>query len=184
VPYELATGKEAAPAERSYWVVPRKLAGGAYPPLDGQRIERLIEAGIRTFINLVEENERNLQGQPFTRYADHARELARARGEQVACLGFPVRDLSIPSRERMRSILDAIDLSLAANRPVFVHCYGGIGRTGTVIGCWLRRHGLASADEVLSVLATLRQADAIGRQRRAPETAEQVEMVLSWREGE
>ena len=81
----------------------------------------------------------------------------------------------------MSSILDAIDLSLAASRPVFVHCYGGVGRTGTVLGCWLRRHTALSADDVLETLRQLRQADQATAQRPAPETHEQVAMVREWR---
>src|SRR5690606_33442969 len=95
---------------------------------------------------------------------------AESWGERVACLGFPIRDLSIPSEDRMQSILDAIDLSLAAKRPVLVHCYGGVGRTGTVIGCWLRRHRLANAGSVLPFcirfVRRMRLAVIGGRRRR------------------
>jgi protein-tyrosine phosphatase len=37
--------------------------------------------------------------------------------------------------ELMTTILDAIDESMTAGKPVYVHCWGGMGRTGTVIGC-------------------------------------------------
>ena len=36
----------------------------------------------------------------------------------------------------------AVDDALGEGRTVYVHCWGGIGRTGTVVGCWLVRHGL------------------------------------------
>ncbi|MFZ5949388.1 MAG: fused DSP-PTPase phosphatase/NAD kinase-like protein [Candidatus Rifleibacteriota bacterium] len=32
---------------------------------------------------------------------------------------------------------------MAAGKPVYVHCWGGLGRTGVVVGCWSRRHGEA-----------------------------------------
>jgi len=35
----------------------------------------------------------------------------------------------------MHEILDTIDAALSAKRIVYVHCWGGVGRTGTVIGC-------------------------------------------------
>ena len=114
-----------------------------------QRIEEFWGAGMRTFLNLVEENETNNNGQPFKLYDDVLRELARKTDEHVAHLRFPVRDLSVPSRDGMRSILDAVDLALAADRPVYLHCFGGVGRTGTAVCCWLLRHGLASPQDVI-----------------------------------
>lgn len=42
----------------------------------------------------------------------------------------------------MREILGLIDEAMAADRPVYVHCWGGVGRTGTVIGCHIAQRGL------------------------------------------
>src|SRR5438034_6353275 len=47
-------------------------------------------------------------------------------------------------RERIRSAVDAIVPALQAGEGVVVHCAGGRGRTGTVIGCTLRRLGFAT----------------------------------------
>ncbi|GIS99317.1 MAG: hypothetical protein CM1200mP26_10300 [Acidimicrobiales bacterium] len=55
-----------------------------------------------------------------------------------------------------RLILDDLDSFLEQGRNVYVHCWGGSGRTGTIIGCWIRRHGLADADETLDCLTSLR----------------------------
>ena len=130
------------PTIRCYWVVEGSFLAGAYPGSPDreehrQRVEALWAAGIRTFVNLVEEHETNNSGQPFTRYDDILRELALRAGDHVAHLRFPVKDLAVPTVDAMRSILDAIDLSLAAERPVYLHCFGGVGRTGTVACCWL-----------------------------------------------
>ncbi|MSR27507.1 MAG: hypothetical protein EXS06_10930, partial [Planctomycetaceae bacterium] len=38
------------------------------------------------------------------------------------------------SPEGYDAILADIDAELAAGRPVYVHCWGGVGRTGTVVG--------------------------------------------------
>jgi protein-tyrosine phosphatase len=81
----------------------------------------------------------------------------------------------------MRTILDAIDRSLAASRPVYVHCFGGVGRTGTVVCCWLLRHKLATAANVFDVLRQLRLADHVTAGRKAPETNEQERFVLNWK---
>lgn len=130
----------------------------------------------------MEEDETNNSGQPFTRYDDILQELADEAGEQVTHIRFPVVDVSIPSVDQMRSILDAIDASLAANQPVYLHCFGGVGRTGTAVCCWLLRHGLASKQNVIQVLYDLRQADQQTKGRKAPETGKQIEFVETWPE--
>ena len=131
----------------------------------------------------MEEDETNHTGQAFVRYDDVLRELASKHRERIAHLRFPVPDTKITSLDRMRSILDAIDLSLDKQIPVYVHCFGGMGRTGTVICCWLLRHGLATRENVLSLLATLRQADLQRATWPAPENTSQCQFVLDWPEG-
>jgi hypothetical protein len=148
-----------------------------------ERVTGLWNAGMRTFVNLIEECEKNPQGKSFTRYDDILRELATKNDERVAHLRFPIVDQHITSNDRMSSILDAIDLSIANQIPVYAHCFGGIGRTGTVVCCWLLRHGFVTKDDVLKVLAQLRQADTERSRREAPENHMQKEFVLNWPEG-
>ena len=81
---------------------------------------------------------------------------------------MPIADFCVPTDAEMRAILDAIDDALSEGRTIFVHCRGGVGRTGTVLGCYLRRHG-ASAEEAFAALD--------GR----PETEEQRALIRSWR---
>lgn len=90
---------------------------------------------------------------------------------------YPIRDMSVPSRSLMLAILDRISAAVAAGQRVFVHCWGGLGRTGTVIACWLVRQGYSPA-AALARLAELRQAiDGV-----SPETDAQRAFVLAWQE--
>lgn len=175
------------PLPRCYWVVEKLFLAGAYaghpePRDHEERVTGLWNAGMRTFINLIEENETNPPGRPFTRYDDLLRKLAAREEQRVAHLRFPIVDRHITSVDRMRSILDAIDLSISNRIPVYVHCFGGIGRTATVVGCWLLRHGLAKPDNVLSTVKTLRQADQARGTWRAPENDTQDDFVKNWPE--
>jgi protein-tyrosine phosphatase len=89
-------------------------------------------------------------------------------------VAIPVADFSVPPEEAIVQALDAVDDAVAQERSVYVHCWGGRGRTGTVVGSWLVRHG-ATGEEALRRVAELRGA--------GPETAEQRQAVLGWRRG-
>ena len=180
-PFELASPSTIPPTSSSYWVVPGRLLAGAYPgDLDPEaheaKVQVLIDAGIRTFVNLMEEDETNYAGEPFAPYQDLTRQLC----PDANCCRHAIRDLSAPTSEGMTAILDTLDESMTGGKPVYVHCWGGVGRTGTVIGCWLLRHGLAQPDNVLKVLMELRQQDRERRQRMSPESPEQQRFVKRW----
>jgi ADP-ribosyl-[dinitrogen reductase] hydrolase len=183
----LADATADAPTQRCYWVIPGRFLAGAYPGKQDRALHvagltSLWSAGVRTFVSLMEEHERNQAGEAFAEYDPAIRELAARDGEAARFERFPIVDVRIPSRAFMVATLDCIDAELAADRGVYVHCLGGIGRTGTVVGCWLRRHGLASRDEVASVIARLRQKDLQRASRQSPETSAQFQFVRDWTE--
>lgn len=150
------------PFPRSYWVVPGRLLAGEYPgsPEAGKartKIGRLLDAGIRSFLDLTEDGETNWTGQRFVPYEPVVLALARERGEEATYARHPIPDQGVPTPEELVRILDAVDASLAASRPVYVHCWGGIGRTGTAVAAFLaRRHGV-SGEEALALLDSLWQ---------------------------
>lgn len=158
-------------------------AGNADPIAHKVRLSGLFRAGARTFVNLMEEDELNSVGEPFARYDADLKEIAAEANERVDCLRFPIVDGHITTNERMRDILDAIDRSIVNDRPVYVHCFGGIGRTGTVVCCWLLRHGYVTKGNVFEVLNQLRQADTLRSSWAAPENDTQRQFVLNWPEG-
>ncbi len=186
-PLQLADAGAAPPTTRCYWVVRGRLLAGAYPgdpdpKAHAARLEKLWGAGIRTFVSLMEEHETNNKGVPFAKYADDVAALAARTGEPASCVRFAIKDVSVTTPSVMVSILDFIDREVSAGRPVYVHCFGGIGRTGTVVGCWLLRRGLASREDVLQVIARLRQKDEQRASRPSPETEQQVSFMRTWSE--
>ena len=102
-----------------------------------------------------------------------------AHDQRVSCRRFPVPDLGVTDVATMGRILDAIDASIEVGMPVYVHCWGGIGRTGTVVGCFLIRHGMADGKTAIERIHHLRYTDA-ERRRPSPETRAQVALVESW----
>ena len=95
---------------------------------------------------------------------------------------FPISDGSAPSVPLMKQILDTIDQALSGDRKVYLHCYGGRGRSGTVAGCLIARHGVATGVAALNHIVELRYEH--GLFTPSPETMEQEEMVTSWEPGE
>ena len=132
---------------------PGRLLAGEYPgdyneEQARKRIDALIEAGFNTFIDLTEPNEMSAIHTTFSI------ELAQVHELDVKHQRFPIRDFGLPTHEQMRSILDTIDAELQAGRKIYLHCWGGIGRTGTTVGCYLVRHG-KTGEEALSQLARM-----------------------------
>lgn len=174
------------PIADSYWVLwppaePARLLAGEYPGAKvtaeaEAKIGKLLEAGVTLFIDLTEAGEYNLRP-----YADLAQQLATRANRSVSYRRLSIPDVSVPSPIKMKEILDTIDQALVRGETIYVHCYGGIGRTGTVIGCWLARHGLGG-EEALAYISHWRAGTPDGW-RTSPETAAQRQMVTSWPDG-
>ncbi len=73
----------------------------------------------------------------------------------------------------VRKVTDAVRREMDSGEGVVIHCVGGIGRTGTVIGCILRDLGFP-AEEVVAYLDKINRARGF---RGWPETEWQAEMV-------
>jgi hypothetical protein len=150
------------------------------PAAAAQKLGGLLDCGVRYIVNLMEEVEVDHSGLPFQPYHITIKQLAAQKGVDIVCERFPIQDLSIPSRKDMRLILDTIDRSLNQAMPVYVHCWGGKGRTGTVVGCWLARHEIAQGPAILEKIRGLRRFDQNAHQP-SPETTSQRDMILSWK---
>ena len=175
MPVRHQDGELRSPIEFSYWVAPGRLLAGEYPRnLDEEsskeKLAKLTEAAVSVFIDLTRDDE-GLE--PYAQLLDRPDGSIHER--------FAITDEGVPdSDELTRNALDAIDGHLEAGRTVYVHCWGGVGRTGTIIGCWLSRHhapGQAALDELMRMWRTNPKHRT---RRRSPETKEQADYVRAW----
>lgn len=163
--------------QHAWWVDPGRLLAGEYP-IDGhgrpRKLELLVGAGIRSFVDLTAPEDL------LRPYTDELAAVAAERGVEVRHQRFPIPDMGVIDAAGYVRIVRAIGDELAAGRPVFVHCWGGVGRTGTVVGAWLVAHG-TPVDEVLGRLDELR-AGTRKANRPAPETQRQRDLLraLAW----
>jgi len=178
----------AVPFARSYWVLPGRLLAGYYPGAPtkeeaAEKLTALLDAGIRCFVNLVEEGEKNEKGESMVPYQQLLAQLASSRKLETSYLRIPIHDQDVPSRPTMRLILDAIDRALGQNQPVYVHCWGGRGRTGTVVGCFLARHGMTTGEKAVERIAYMRRKEQTSA-KSSPENEGQRDLVFRWGTGE
>jgi len=168
------------PITESYWVEEGRFLAGEYPASHESeparsRLESFMQAGIRTFIDLTMPYE-------LPSYQPILKELSHIYEVEFSYQRFAIRDHDTPSQQTMAAILDAIDSSLQENKPVYIHCWGGIGRTGTVVGCYLVRHGLSAEQALKKVAALYRTRPQNYFFRTSPETDQQSDFVRRWRE--
>jgi protein-tyrosine phosphatase len=160
------------PIPGAYWVRPGQLLAGPYPGGWGEnrareRLRALLAAGVDLFVDLTESSERDS-------YEPLLNEEAARLNRRVSHIRLSIPDMDVPPAEEMVRILDTIDSALIEGKMVYVHCMGGIGRTGTVVGCFLVRHGM-TGDNALREIARLLHDGS-------PETIEQRAMITNWRE--
>jgi hypothetical protein len=169
------------PIPNCYRVPSTQIIAGEYPGDDNRaksvaRICALLDAGVDSFVDLTEHGELN-------EYEPLLREEAESRGLSVSYHRRPIRDLRVPTLQEMLALQQLLGGLGAGGRTIYVHCWGGVGRTGTVIGCHLIELG-HSPDEALRIVQQLfgemspeKLAD---HPDGSPETATQKEFVRQW----
>jgi len=169
------------PFSQSFWVDEGLLCAGCYPgDLDpatrDTKLRGLLDCGIRRVLSLMEATERGRGGRPFEPYVPRLQELAAERDVVVECVNLPIRDACAPSPPSLQKILETIEIGLQEQTPTYLHCWGGHGRTGTVIACHLIQKGHSSQkaiDELLRLRADLPKS-------HHPFEGDQERFVLSW----
>jgi atypical dual specificity phosphatase len=124
--------------DQGTWIEPDRLLACAYPRTDAA-LAGLAARGVSLLINLREQ-------------AHDPDRLARYR---LAEIHLPVPDFLPPTPAQIEVGVGAIEERVAAGQVVAVHCRGGLGRTGTLLACYLVSRGYG-ADEAIAAIRALR----------------------------
>ena len=167
------------PHDNCYWLLPGRIIAGEYPRnLDDEssrlKLRTILAAGVTQFVDLTEAHE-------LEPYTDIMQAEAAQQGLTAKHRRHPIRDLRVPKSDAMRVILDSVATNHAG--VTYVHCWGGVGRTGTVAGCLLIEAGF-TAEEAITILAKKWVVmEKRRRHPRTPETREQFEFIRAWKGG-
>lgn len=140
--------------DRGVWVAPGML-GCAYPRTE-RALASLSGKGVRLLVNLHER--------------PHAPDRLVHLGLREVHL--PVKDFAAPTPRQVGRGVDAIAGALAAGEAAAVHCGGGLGRTGTLLACYLASSEGLDAEEAIGRVRSVRPGSV--------ETLAQVRAVEAW----
>jgi hypothetical protein len=170
------------PIPESYWVIADRFLAGEYPGSSfleeraRRNIDTFLEHGFTAFFDLTRPGE-------LLPYKPVLIDQAAAHGVEVIYRRFPIGDFGLPTPQNMQAALDAIDQALDEGRKVYLHCWGGIGRTGTTVGCYLVRHGLTGDQALAQITEWWQNVPKRISNPCSPETDAQREFVRNWPEG-
>lgn len=119
-----------------------------------KKLAAMIDFGITDFIDLTEPGELH----PYEQFLP----------DGVRHWSFPIPDNTPPfSMEYMNKILDKVNELLAQGRIICVHCWGGMGRTGSVVISWLGKTNQWSFDQTWQYQKTLWETNP--KSKRTPQ---------------
>lgn len=171
----------ARPNPSTYWVVENQFLAGEYPAAaKGGELEsrsklcKYLEKGVTLFLDLTHEGERE-------DYQALLYEEAKKMNRVVEYKRIHIEDFGVPDKTTMKEILKHLDDAMSRNKTAYVHCRGGIGRTGTTVGCWLVQNQSLTGEEALIRVNQLFQAsERRFMSSQAPETQAQMDFIRDW----
>ncbi|HHT9160223.1 MAG TPA: dual specificity protein phosphatase 23 [Candidatus Brocadiaceae bacterium] len=139
------------------WLIQNEIAGMARPMSMVADLEFLKDNGIEAVVSLTELPLHKTLIEEFGFEYKH----------------IPVPDLASPTQEQIEEFVSFVNNLTASKKKIVVHCDAGIGRTGTMLACYLVNKGCSASWSISEV-----------RKRRpgSIETTEQEDTILKYEE--
>lgn len=120
-------GEEIKLSRNFSWLIPLKLAGISIPKTRDQ-IRAFHHANIGLVVTVMEEERL-----PKEWFEDRP----------IENIYYAVENYGTPSIEEMDEIISMMEEMIKNDQAVLVHCGGGKGRAGTVLSCFVAKHGIS-----------------------------------------
>ena len=139
--------------------------GGKYVELAESKLKRMHHFGVRHFVDLTEEGE--------------LRPYRQLLPNDTTYLRFPIRDVDVPkSVETVHQLIDKMENLMKQDGFTYIHCWGGVGRTGTIVACYeARQMKEPTLEKALTAMRSRFSNMPKASHRKSPETQEQIDFV-------
>ena len=137
------------------WLIEDEIAGMAKPASSVYDFECLKEKGLDAIVSLSEYPLSEVLIEEFGFSVKH----------------IPVRDFQPPTLEQVEDFVAFAKNARSEGKKLVVHCDAGVGRTGTMLACYLVRKGHSATDAIEEVRT---------KRPGSIETIEQEEVVLEF----
>ena len=139
--------------------------GGKYVELAESKLKRMHHFGVRHFVDLTEEGE--------------LRPYRQLLPNDTTYLRFPIRDIDVPkSIEVVHQLIDKMENLMKQDGFTYIHCWGGVGRTGTIVACYeARQMKEPTLEKALTAMRSRFSKMPKASHRKSPETQEQIDFV-------
>jgi len=204
--YELTTAADwgTGPHDKSNWLFRKSVMVGGWPcrlpkgrgsigessEEGNQKLWSILNAGVSTFVSLTEPNE--IHGKPYCYstfrhkaeqfHADihGSRRSLKAQNKDLRFICCPMPDGGACSDQALATLLEQLLFEVRNGRILYIHCYGGHGRTGIVgcaLWCLMWSVNAPNAVQAFNDLHGTRKVHGIGGPGQFPHSTDQFEQV-------